>query len=185
MHKWKGFSWSEECDKAFEDLKAYLAHSSVFSRSEKEEILYAYIAVVQHAVSLVSIQVDKGIQKPVYYVSKSLQEVEVKYLPLKKAILAIIHATKELPHYFLGHTVVILTQFPLQALLWRFDYTRRVAKWGTMLGAFDIKYLPRTVMKRQILANLVAEFTEELDLGDPEEVRVPKEAMRISSITTQ
>ena len=54
-----------------------------------------------------------------------------------------------------------------------------------MLGAFDIKYLPRTVMKRQILANLLAEFTKELDLGDPEEVRVPKEAMRISSITTQ
>ena len=31
---------------------------------------------------------------------------------------------------------------------------------GTILGAFDIKYMPRTSIKGQVLANLVAEFTE-------------------------
>ena len=36
----------------------------------------------------------------------------------------------------------------------------RVAKWDTILGAFDIKYTPRTSIKGQVLANLVAEFTE-------------------------
>ena len=40
------------------------------------------------------------------------------------------------------------------------DYIGRVAKWGTILGAFDIKYMPRTSIKGQVLANLVAEFTE-------------------------
>lgn len=37
---------------------------------------------------------------------------------------------------------------------------RRIAKWGTILGAFDIKYMPRTSIKGQILADLVAEFIE-------------------------
>lgn len=78
-------------------------------------------------------------QKLVYYVSKSLQEAEVHYLPLEKAILAIVHATRKLPHYFQTHTVVVLTQLPLQSLLRKSDYTRRIAKWGTILGAFDIK----------------------------------------------
>ena len=27
------------------------------------------------------------------------------------------------------------------------DYTRRIAKWGTVLGAFDIKYMPHTFVK--------------------------------------
>ena len=36
----------------------------------------------------------------------------------------------------------------------------RIAKWGTILGAFDIKYMPRTFVKGQILADLVAGFTE-------------------------
>ena len=67
------------------------------------------MAVAQHAVSLVLRRVDEGIQKPVYYVSKSLQKAEVRYLYLEKAILAIIHATKKLPHYFQAHTVIVLT----------------------------------------------------------------------------
>ena len=32
--------------------------------------------------------------------------------------------------------------------------------WSTLLGAFDIKYMPRTSVKGQVLADLVAEFTE-------------------------
>ena len=40
------------------------------------------------------------------------------------------------------------------------DYTGRIAKWGTILGAFDIKYMPRTSVKGQVLADLVEEFTE-------------------------
>ena len=32
--------------------------------------------------------------------------------------------------------------------------------WSTLLGAFDIKYMPRTSFKGQVLADLVAEFAE-------------------------
>ena len=49
------------------------------------------------------------------------------------------------------------------------DYTGKVAKWGTILGAFDIKYMPRTSVKGQVLIDLVAEFTEcreEVEMGD-------------------
>ena len=37
-----------------------------------------------------------------------------------------------------------------------------IIKYGRIivLGAFDIKYMPRTPIKGQVLANLVAEFTE-------------------------
>ena len=40
------------------------------------------------------------------------------------------------------------------------DYIERIALWNTILGAFDIKYMPRTSIKGQVLANLVAEFAE-------------------------
>ena len=36
----------------------------------------------------------------------------------------------------------------------------RITKWGTILGAFDIKYMPHISIKGQILADLVAKFTE-------------------------
>ena len=68
------------------------------------------IAVASYAVSLVLIRVDNGIQRPVYYVSKSLHEAEVHYLPLEKTILAVVLDTRKLPHYFQAHTVVVLTR---------------------------------------------------------------------------
>ena len=89
-----------------------------------------------------------------------MHEAEVRYLPLEKAILAVVLGTRKLPHYFQAHTVIVLTQLPLKTILRSADYTRRIAKWGTILGAFDIKYMPRTSVKGQVLADLVAEFTE-------------------------
>ena len=94
--------------------------------------------------------------------SKSLHEAEVRYLPLEKAILAVVLGTRKLPYYFQAHTVVVLTQLLLKTILQSADYTRRVAKWGIILRAFDIKYMPRTFIKGQVLANLVVEFTEPL-----------------------
>ena len=74
-----------------------------------DEVLFAYIAITSHTISLVLIRVDDGMQRPVYYVSKSLHKTKVHYLPVEKAILAMVHATRKLPHYFQSHTVVILT----------------------------------------------------------------------------
>ena len=74
--------------------------------------------------------------------------------------MAIVLGTRKLPHYFQAHTIVVLTQLPLKTILRSADDTGRVTKWGTILRAFDIKYMPCTSIKGQVLANLVAEFTE-------------------------
>ena len=145
---------------AFQELKQYLSHPPIMSSPVVDEVLFAYIAVALYAISFVLIRVDSGIQRPIYYVSKSLNKGEVRYLPLEKTILAVVHATRKFFHYFQAHTVVVLTQLPLKSVLRSADYTRRIAKWGTILGSFDIKYTPCTFVKGQVLANLVAEFAE-------------------------
>ena len=93
----------------FQQLKKYLSRPPVKSRPEVDEVLFAYITMASHVVSLVLKQIDDGVQRPVYYVSKSLHEVEVRYLPLEKAILAVVHVTFKIPHNFQSHTVVVLT----------------------------------------------------------------------------
>ena len=93
-----------------------------------DEVLFAYIVVALYAISFVLLRVDSGIQWLVYYVSKSLNEAGVRYLPLEKAILAVVHATRKLPYYFQAHTMVMLTQLPLKSILRSADYTGRIAK---------------------------------------------------------
>ena len=102
---------------AFQQLKDYLSRPPIMSSPKADEVLYVYIAVAPHAMSLVLIQDDNGIQKPVYYMSKSLHEAEVRYLPLEKAILAVVHPTRKPSHYFQVHTVVILTKLHLKFVL--------------------------------------------------------------------
>ena len=160
MNKWKGFEWSEDCALAFRQLKEYLLRPPIMSSPEADEVLFAYISVAPHAISLVIIRIDGGIQRPVYYVGKSLHEAEVRYLPLEKAILAVVHTTRKLPHYFQAYTVVVLTQLPLKLVLRSADYTGRIAMWSTVLGAFDIKYMPQTSVKGQVLVDLIVEFAE-------------------------
>ena len=80
------FKWTKECVLAFQQLKEYLSRPPIMSRPEVDEVLFAYIAVTSYAVSLVLVRVNGGVLRPVYYISKSLHEVEVHYLPLEKAI---------------------------------------------------------------------------------------------------
>ena len=160
LHRWKDFRWIEECVTIFGDLKQYLSSPTILSKLKKEEVLYAYLIVTNYAISLILIRKKDRVQKPVYYISKSLQKTETHYLPLEKAVLAIVHARRKLLHYFQAHTMMVLTQLPLQALLKKLDYKGRIAKWGTMLRAYDVKYMPHTIIKGKVLANFVAEFTE-------------------------
>ena len=178
LHKWKGFKWIDKCVVAFQQLKQYLSHPPIMSSPVVDEVLFAYLAIAFYAISFVLIQVDNGIQWPVYYVSKSLNKAEIRYLPLENAILAVVHTTRKLPHYFQAHTVVVLTQLLLKSILRSENYTERVAKWGTILGAFDIKYMPSTSIKGQVLADLVVEFAE-----CPEEMSVEKNGMDEKSVS--
>ena len=100
MNKWKGFEWTEECALAFQQLKEYLSRPSIMSSPLTDDVLFSYIVVTPHAVSLVLIRINNGKQRLVYHVSKSQHEAAIRYLPLEKAILAVVYGTRKLPHYF-------------------------------------------------------------------------------------
>ena len=111
INKWKGFEWTKECATAFQQLKDYLARPPIMSSPEPDEVRFTYIVVAPYAVSLVLIRVDNGVQRPVYYVSKSLHEAEVRYLPLEKAILVVVLGTPFLHNSRLKpYSEVLITQ---------------------------------------------------------------------------
>ena len=122
LKKWKGFQWNEECDRAFRDLKDYLMQVPMLTALDSGEDLFMYLSVSDHAVSAVLLR-DQGIQQPMYYIRKTLVDAETRYLPLEKLVLALVHATRKLPHYFQAHTMFVLTKYPLQSLLKRSDFT--------------------------------------------------------------
>ena len=63
------------------------------------EDLFMYLSVSEHVVSTMLLK-DQEVQQPVYYINKTLVDAETRYLPLEKLVLALVHATRKLPHYF-------------------------------------------------------------------------------------
>ena len=72
-----------------------------------------YLNISEHAVSAVMLKNQEGVQRPIYYINKTLVNVETLYLLFEKLALALVHATRKLPHYFQEHTVYVLTEYPL------------------------------------------------------------------------
>ena len=70
----KSFEWTDECQKAFEDLKKYLSSPPLLNPFVPGEELYLYIAVSQAAVSAALVRNDGRSQRPVYFVSRRSEE---------------------------------------------------------------------------------------------------------------
>ena len=124
----------------------------------------------------------RTIQKPVYYVSEVLHEAKARYLETHKLIYAILIASRKLRHYFQAHRVVVVTSYPLRAILHNSNATGNIAKWAAELAEFQLDFQPRHAVKSQILADFIAEWTPspsnfggpDFNAGPPEpEIRTP------------
>ena len=96
----KAFEWMDECQRAFEDLKAYLTSTSLLSLSKLGEELYLYLAVSLHAVSSALIREEGEVQRSVYYTSRALRGAEGRYSPMEKLAFSLVTAARKLRPYF-------------------------------------------------------------------------------------
>ncbi|KAK1609709.1 hypothetical protein QYE76_033382 [Lolium multiflorum] len=71
-----------------------------------------------------------------------------------------IEGSRKLRHYFQEHLVTVVSKAPLSTIIKNSDATGRVAKWGIEHSAFDINYEARTMIKSQVLADFIADWTE-------------------------
>ena len=105
----KSFEWTDECQKAFEDLKKYLSSPPLLSLSKSGEELYLYIAVSQGVVSAALMREEEGSQLPVYFVSRAFRGAEERYPRMEKLAFALVTAARKLKPYFQAHTIIVLT----------------------------------------------------------------------------
>ncbi|XP_073041974.1 uncharacterized protein [Primulina eburnea] len=150
-------------EKAFEELKKYLAELSVLAKLATGEPLWVYLFANEEAVN--------SVLQPVYYVSHALKGAEIRYSGLKKLALALVMTARRLRPYFLSHPIVVLTNSPLGRILTHSDMSGRLVKLTTELGECDIQYEPRTAIKAQALADFLAE-TMRQENEDPWKVYV-------------
>src|SRR4051812_14481860 len=69
-------------------------------------------------------------------------------------------ASQKLKHYFQEHPITIVSSAPLADIIQNREATGRIAKWAIELGAYHIKYEPRTAIESKALADFINEWTK-------------------------
>jgi hypothetical protein len=109
------------------------------------------------------------IQKPVYYVSEVLHEAKARYHKTHKLIYVVLIASRKLHHYIQAHRVVVVTSYPLKAILHNSNAMGNIAKWAAELAKFQQDFQPRHAVKSQVLADFIVEWTPSLSApGGPD-----------------
>ena len=122
----KAFEWTDECQKAFQDLKDYLTTAPLLSPSVHGEELYLYLAMSPHAVSSTLIREEGKVQKPVYYTSRALRGVKGRYPLIEKLAFALITTSRKLRHYFQFHVINVMTDHLLKKAMNKLEAAGRL-----------------------------------------------------------
>ncbi|XP_065624956.1 uncharacterized protein LOC136065547 [Quercus suber] len=132
----------------------------MLSPSKPGEDLYLYLAVLRVAVSAALVREEEGTQQLVYFISRGFRGAKERYPQMEKLAFALVTIARKLKPYFQAHTIIVLTDQPLERAMSSPEAAGRMALWAIELSEFDIHYRPRTVIKGQAVADFIAEYTQ-------------------------
>lgn len=129
----KKWLWTDDCQRAFEELKSRLTSAPIFAYPNLEE---------EEAVLS---QKQDGKERVIDYGSRTLNKPERNYCDTRREMLAVVYFTRYFKHYLLGKRFTLRTDHG--SLTWLKNFKEpdgQIHRWIQQLSQFHMKIVQRS-----------------------------------------
>jgi len=193
--KHSAFIWSEECQKAWTELKQLLLDCVILQFPDPTKPYKLYTDASDYSMGAILVQEDEnGIARPVHLISGRFTASQLNYPTVEKEAYALIYALVKLRPYLYGASVKIYTDHaPLRCLFTKEIKNTRIQRWAVLLAEYAA---PILYMKGEdnTWADMLSRLRPKLEAVEPEEMlafdvcvseeRVPFEYYGIDEVVT-
>ncbi len=153
------YVWTENCQKSFEWVRDYLTSDNVIAHADYSSDFILHMDASFLGMGAVLSQIQNGLERPIYFISRTLKPSEARYSTIEIEAACVIWAVAKLRCFLYGSKFTIFTDHsPLQHLLKR-DYhdNPRLCKYQLKLQGYNVEIRYKPGKK-----NMVADFLSRL-----------------------
>lgn len=132
------FIWSDNCTKAFQQLKRHLSSTPVLAYPCATGQFLLDCDASQDSAGAVLSQLQAGEERVIAYYSHAFSKQERNYCTTRRELLAVILAVKQFHHYLYGTKFIVRTDHGSLTWLHRFKNPEgQLARWLELLSSYD------------------------------------------------
>jgi len=139
------FSWTQECQDAFDSLRLKLTSTPILAYPDFNKSFLLDTDASNSGIGAVLSQVgDDGLEHVVAYASRLLTKPERRYCVTRRELLAVVTFTKHFRPYLLGKHFTLRTDHG--SLQWLYNFKEpegQMARWLQTLQEFDFQIVHR------------------------------------------
>ncbi len=134
------WNWTEECQETFEKIKKLLLEAPILACPDFKNKFILTTDASNVGIGSVLSQDFNGVERPVCFISRKLNEHEFNYATTHKECLAVVWSIDEFRHYLEGTKFSIRTDhIALKYLMQTKDLNGRLARWSLKLMTYDFE----------------------------------------------
>ena len=140
----KAWTWTDECDQAFNSLKHRLGSAPVLRLPNFSHDFILDVDASGHGLGAVLSQDIGGHEQVVAYASRALTKAEKRYCATRRELLALIWGARHFRPYLFGRPFIARTDH--NSLKWLRNFREpegQVARWLEILAEYDFKVVHR------------------------------------------
>ena len=173
------FSWDDDKQAAFDELKRLLTSSHVMAAPDMNRPYRLYTDACHYAIGGILVEEsDDGLEKVIKYVSHTLSNTRRKWATIEKETYAVVFCIEKLRAYLLGSQFhVYIDHKPLLSLYTKALNNTKIQRWGILLAEFGatISYRSgRHNVRADMLSRIKHTANSNVAVIDPEDIFDPE-----------